>query len=115
MASALRLRPLQDIAEIQTQPYPSIILQVQDEDISTGCLILTVEGLGAMNLTITFNSNYPLTPPTIWMDSKVTHPNMNEAGNICASILDTKMDYTPAYTLTEIAIQLLSFFSDDRI
>lgn len=115
MASPLRLRLLQDIAEIQTKPYPNIALHVQDDDISTGCLVLTVEGYGAMHLTINFNSDYPLTPPIIRMDSKVMHPNIKEAGHICASILDTKMDYTPAYTLKGIAIQLLSFFSSDKI
>jgi hypothetical protein len=44
MASPLRIRLLQDIAEIQTQPYPNIALYIKDEDISTGCLILTVKG-----------------------------------------------------------------------
>jgi ubiquitin-protein ligase len=106
---------LQDLAEIQTQPYPNIALHINDEDISTGCLILTVKGYGPMHLTIDFNSDYPLTPPTIRMDSKVTHPNIKDGGHICASILDTKMDYTSAYTLKGIAIQLLSFFSSDRI
>jgi ubiquitin-protein ligase len=115
MSSPLRIRLLQDIAEIQTQPYPNITLHIQDEDISTGCLILTVKGYGPMHLTIEFNSDYPLTPPTIRMDSKVTHPNIKDGGHICASILDTKMDYTSAYTLKGIAIQLLSFFSSDRI
>jgi hypothetical protein len=49
------------------------------------------------------------------MDSKITHPNIKEARHICASILDTEMDYTSAYTLKGIAIQLLSFLSSDRI
>ncbi|KUJ12345.1 uncharacterized protein LY89DRAFT_699675 [Mollisia scopiformis] len=95
MASPLRLRLLQDIAEMQTNHYPGIALYIQDDDISTGCLILTVKGYGPMHLTINFNSDYPLTPPVIRMDSK--------------------MDYTPAYTLKGIAIQLLSFFSNDKI
>ncbi|KAI9054056.1 hypothetical protein LZ554_001227 [Drepanopeziza brunnea f. sp. 'monogermtubi'] len=114
---ALRHRLLQDIAELQTQPYPNISLHLHDDDLSTACLILTVESYGPMHLTILFSANYPLTPPSIRMDSKVTHPNIKseDMGHICASILDTQMDYTSAYTLKGIAIQLLSFFSSDRI
>lgn len=66
-------------------------------------------------LLLFFDTDYPLTPPTIRMDSKVTHPNIKEGGHICTSILDTKMDYTPAYTLKGIAVQSLSFFSGDKI
>lgn len=83
MASPLRLRLLQDIAEIQTKPYPGIALHIQDEDISTGCLVLTVQGYGKMHTTICFNDDYPLSPPSIRMDSKVTHPNIKEAGHMC--------------------------------
>jgi ubiquitin-protein ligase len=51
----------------------------------------------------------------IRIDSKVTHLNIKEAGHICASILDTETDYTSTYTLKGVAIQLLGFFSSDRI
>ncbi|TVY14095.1 NEDD8-conjugating enzyme-like protein [Lachnellula arida] len=115
MASILRHRLLQDIAEMQTKPYPNIELHLEEHDISTACLVLTTEGYGPMHLTVCFNDDYPLNPPTIYMDSKIEHPNIKEEGNICASILETKMDYTPAYTLKGIAMQLLSFFASDRI
>lgn len=36
-------------------------------------------------------------------------------GYICATILDKKGDYTSAYTLKNICIQLLSFFTADFI
>ena len=108
-------RLLQDIEELQNKPYPNITLHIDDNSISTACLVLSVDGYGPMHCTIDFGPDYPLAPPKIRMDSKVTHPNIKEAGHICASILDTEMDYTPAYTLKGIAIQLLSFFSSDRI
>jgi ubiquitin-protein ligase len=115
MASILHRRLLQDIAQIQTKPYPNIALHLQDDDISSACLILTTEGYGPMHLTVCFNDDYPLSPPKIYMDSKIIHPNIKEEGNICASILETQMDYTPAYTLKGIAMQLLSSFSSERI
>lgn len=104
MASILRHRLLQDIAEIQTNPYPNISLHIQDQDITTACLILTTEGYGPMHLSVFFNEDYPLSPPIIYMDSKIMDPNIKDEGNICASILEMEMDYTPAYTLQGIAM-----------
>ncbi|TVY38619.1 Ubiquitin-conjugating enzyme E2, partial [Lachnellula subtilissima] len=115
MASSLRKRLLQDIAELQSKPYPNITLHVRDDDITAACLILNVEeGYGPMHLTVVFPPNYPLSPPTIQMDSNVKHPNIY-GSYICASILNTTEGYTPAYTLKGIAIQLLSFFSSEKI
>ncbi|TVY25844.1 putative ubiquitin-conjugating enzyme E2 W-B [Lachnellula hyalina] len=115
MASSLRKRLMQDIAELQSKPYPNITLHVRDGDITTACLILNVEeGYGPMHLTVIFPSNYPLSPPTVQMDSAVKHPNIY-GSYICASILNTTEGYTPAYTLKGIAIQLLSFFSSEKI
>lgn len=114
MATTLHQRLLLDIAELQTKPYPNISLHIQDEDITTACLILTAENYGVLHLTVDFPADYPLSPPRIQMDSSIKHPNVG--GNyICASLLNTQEGYTPAYTLKGIAIQLLSFFSSDKI
>ncbi|TVY85586.1 hypothetical protein LSUE1_G000100 [Lachnellula suecica] len=115
MASTLRQRLIHDIAELQSKPYPNIELHVQDDDITKACLILTVvDGYGPMHLTVNFPSDYPLSPPSIQMDSNIKHPNIFGT-YICASILNTTEGYTSAYTLKGIAIQLLSFFSSDKI
>ncbi|TVY85727.1 Ubiquitin-conjugating enzyme E2, partial [Lachnellula willkommii] len=115
MASSLRKRLMKDIAELQSKPYPNITLHVQDDDITEACLILNVEeGYGPMHLTVAFPANYPLSPPRIQMNSNVKHPNIY-GSYICASILNTKEGYTPAYTLKGIAIQLLSFFSSEKV
>ncbi|KAK3316584.1 hypothetical protein B0H66DRAFT_299083 [Apodospora peruviana] len=110
----LRRRLLQDIAELQTKPYPNITLHVQDEDLSEACLILTPDGWRPLHLTVQATYQYPLKPPTVRMDSKIAHPNVFET-YICASILNTTEGYTPAYTLKGIAIQLLSFFGSDSV
>ncbi|KAG9229410.1 hypothetical protein BJ875DRAFT_197923 [Amylocarpus encephaloides] len=110
----LRKRLLQDIAELQTMPYPNTALYVQGDDLSAACLVLTVEAYGDMHLTVEFPSSYPLSPPTIKMNSDISHPNIF-GDYICASILNTTEGYTPAYTLKAIAIQLLSFFSSENI
>ncbi|RYP71320.1 hypothetical protein DL771_004897 [Monosporascus sp. 5C6A] len=48
------------------------------------------------------------------MDSLVSHPNVFNR-YICADVLKEGLGYTPAYTLKGIAIQMLSFFSSDRV
>jgi len=112
---ALRQRLLRDIAELQEKPYPNIRLHVDDDDLTTACLILTPENLcKGLHLTVHFRHDYPLRAPQITMQSKVNHPNVF-GSYICASILNTEEGYTPAYTLKGIAIQLLSFFGSDRL
>jgi ubiquitin-protein ligase len=112
--NTLQQRLLQDLAELQSNPYPNIALHFEDDDITKACLILTVEGYGPMHLTVLFHGNYPLSPPEIQMNSQIRHPNIYST-YICASILNTTEGYTPAYTLKGIAIQLLSFFGSDTI
>ncbi|KAL2070496.1 hypothetical protein VTL71DRAFT_13522 [Oculimacula yallundae] len=112
--NGLKKRLLQDIAELQTKPYPNIALHVHEDDLTHACLVLTVEDFGPMHLTVDLPSDFPLSPPAIRMDSSVHHPNIF-GSYICASILNTKEGYTPAYTLKSIAIHILSFFSSDKI
>ncbi|KAM7184603.1 SUMO-conjugating enzyme ubc9 [Rhypophila sp. PSN 637] len=115
----LRKRLLQDIAELQTNPYPNITLHVDDGDITTACLVLTPQDWRPLHLTVEFPTGqpgqlYPLKPPRVRMDSAIRHPNVY-GSYICASILNTTEGYTPAYTLKAIAIQLLSFFGSGSV
>lgn len=110
---ALHQRLLQDIAELQANPYPNIELCVQD-DLQQACLLLTPSGNVPLHLTVTFGPDYPLKAPKVTIESQIYHPNVF-GSYICASILNTEEGYTPAYTLKGIAIQLLSFFSSERI
>ncbi|KAK5662301.1 hypothetical protein OQA88_8207 [Cercophora sp. LCS_1] len=114
MSTELRKRLLQDIAELQQNPYPNIRLHVDDEDLTRMCLVLSPEGFKTLHLTVRIHDQYPLSAPDISMDTNVRHPNVFGT-YICASILNTQEGYTPAYTLKGIAIQLLSFFGSDSI
>jgi len=110
---ALHRRLLQDIAELQSDPYPNIGLFLQD-DLQQACLVLSPSGKAPLHLTINFGKHYPLVAPQITIQSQIEHPNVY-GDYICASILNTTEGYTPAYTLKSVAIQLLSFFSSERI
>ncbi|GAB1313724.1 hypothetical protein MFIFM68171_03934 [Madurella fahalii] len=114
MPTDLRKRLLQDITDLKTKPYPNIELKIRDDDVSTACLILTPEKWEPLHLSVFFHNRYPLSAPTVRVDTRTTHPNVFD-NYICASILNTEEGYTPAYTLKGIAIQLLSFFSSDSI
>jgi ubiquitin-protein ligase len=108
-------RLLRDIAELCDKPYPNIRLVVDDANLSESCLILWPDGYSnALHLKVAFGHQYPLQPPSISIQSRVSHPNVFH-DYICASILNTEEGYTPAYTLKGIAIQILSFFSSDSI
>lgn len=113
ISMALHRRLLQDIAEFQSDPYPNIDLFQQD-DLQQACLVLSPSGKAPLHLTIVCGNHYPLVAPQITIQSQIEHPNVY-GDYICASILNTTEGYTPAYTLKSVAIQLLSFFSSDRI
>jgi ubiquitin-protein ligase len=113
-ASLLNRRRLQDMSELQNKPYPGINLHVRDTDITQACLILTPKNSAPLHLAVHMHDRYPIEPPRITIQSKISHPNVYQ-DYICASILNTTEGYTPAYTLKGICIQLLSFFGSDSI
>ena len=110
---ALQRRLLKDMAESKADPYPNVVFHPRD-NLKRACLVLTPHQRDPLHLTVDFGKNYPLQPPQISIQSRVSHPNVFN-DYICASILNTTEGYTPAYTLKGICIQLLSFFSSDRI
>lgn len=107
-------RLLRDVDELCRKPYPNIHLHVHDDELTTFCLVLTPEVSKPLHLTISGLDNYPLDPPTIRMDSLIHHPNVY-GDWICATILRKTEEYTPAYTLKSIAIQMLSFFGSESL
>lgn len=112
--SALHRRLLNDIAEIQRDPYPNVHLRVDDEDFYKACLILTPETYKPLHLFIEFSHDYPLRAPTVTIQSDIVHPNVY-GEYICASILNTTEGWTPAYTLKGVLIQILSFFTSNSL
>ncbi|KAE9974176.1 hypothetical protein BLS_003257 [Venturia inaequalis] len=110
----LASRRLADIDELVSKPYPGIELRVQDANVAELCLVLSPPEQKPLHLKIHLGPDYPLSPPTVSIQSSVEHPNIF-GSYICASILNDGEAYTPAYTLKGIAIQLLSFFASDSI
>ncbi|KAI0190380.1 hypothetical protein EV127DRAFT_365106 [Xylaria flabelliformis] len=107
-------RLLSDIHELVTNPYPKISLHPNEDNIHRACLVLYPEHYSPLHLSIHFPFMYPMQPPSVSMNSSVQHPNVY-GGFICASILRVGEEYTPAYTIKGIAIQLLSFFDSESL
>jgi ubiquitin-protein ligase/uncharacterized membrane protein YgcG len=113
--TALQRRLLNDIAEVQQNPYPNIHLHVDDKNFQEACLILLTDAYGPLHLFIEFGKDYPLQAPTVTIQStNIVHPNIY-GDYICASVLNTTEGWTPAYTLKGVLIQLLSFFTSESL
>ncbi|KAG9197785.1 hypothetical protein G6514_001065 [Epicoccum nigrum] len=113
--TALQHRLLNDIAEVQQNPYPNIHLHVDDKNFHEACLILSTDAYGPLHLFIEFGSDYPLRAPAVTIQStNIVHPNIY-GDYICASVLNTTEGWTPAYTLKGVLIQLLSFFTSETL
>lgn len=65
---------------------------------------------GIFKLSIKLPGNYPFLPPIVKFQTKIFHPNIHENGEICLDIL--KYHWSPAYTISQVLLSILSLLSD---
>lgn len=96
-----------DIPNISAGPINNNLFEW--EAVILGQLGTPYEG-GIFKLNISIPSNYPFKPPIIIFTTKIYHPNINNAGNICLDIL--KNQWSPALTISKILLSICSLLSD---
>ena len=108
MAASKRLqKELQDLRNAGLKAFRDI--QVDDSNILLWQGLLVPDSApfnkGAFKIEIQFPAEYPFKPPKLVFKTKIYHPNVDEKGQICLSIVSVE-NWKPA-TKTEQVIQAL--------
>jgi ubiquitin-conjugating enzyme E2 D/E len=108
-------RLTKELADLKKNSIPNVSAgPVKDDLFEWSAVILGPEKTpyegGIFYLDIHVPLNYPFKPPLINFKTKIYHPNINGAGNICLDIL--KSQWSPALTIGKILLSICSLLSD---
>ena len=116
MRSAQQLQRLgREQIEMENNPVEGINASPIDGDLTRWeCVIIgpsdTPYADGVFELTLNIPEEYPLKPPEVKYKTKVFHPNIDDHGNICVSIL--KNDWASNLTISKVLLSICSLFLD---
>ncbi|XP_023178367.1 ubiquitin-conjugating enzyme E2 L3 [Drosophila hydei] len=68
---------------------------------------------GAFSLEIDFPKEYPFRPPTLHINTKIYHPNINEKGQICLPILEPE-HWKPTSRIDTVLQVLVATINDPQ-
>ena len=105
-----------ELKDLQKDPPPGISAAPIDNNLYhwEGCIIGPDDSpyaYGIFKLEIFFPSDYPYKPMKVKFKTKIFHPNISPAGNICLSTLKDE-DWTPALTISHVLFSILSLLTD---
>lgn len=114
MSSAARLN--RELIQLKKNDIPNISGGLKNdsnlyewEAVIIGPTDTPYEG-GIFKLNISMPTDYPFKPPSVIFQTKIYHPNINSAGNICLDILKTK--WSPALSISKILLSICSLLAD---
>jgi len=114
-------RLLRELKEYSSSPNEALLHlgPVNDDDLLTWEAVLKgVKGTpyegGLWRLRILIPPNYPLNPPTITFDTRISHPNISfTTGEICLTLL-TSEHWSPVYTISTTLSAIHQLLTDPR-
>jgi len=101
--SAAQLRITKDVNELELPSTCSIEFPDKDDFLNFRLSICPDQGFykgGKFWFSFKVSRNYPHEPPKVHCDTKVYHPNIDTAGNVCLNIL--REDWKPVLTIQAI-------------
>ncbi|KAG8908825.1 hypothetical protein FRB99_003063 [Tulasnella sp. 403] len=107
-------RLVREIRQLQTEPPEGIRISTEEENILdvTG-IIQGPDGTpyegGYFRVKFKFTEEFPAAPPKCWFTTKIFHPNVSKAGDICVNTLkkDWKREYGIAHILVTVKCLLI--------
>lgn len=122
-ANTAALKAIQSqLQELLHDPPPGVNAgPVDDEDLYLWSGVVTgppgspYEG-GVFFLDIRFPESYPFDPPRVRFSTPIYHPNVNEGGGICLSVLFKECawggGWSPALSISSVLLSIVALLSE---
>jgi len=104
---AVMRRLMRELNELQTSPPEGIrVVTAEDNMLDVTGIIEGPEGTpytgGYFRVKFKFTEEFPAAPPKCWFATKIFHPNVSSAGEICVNTL--KKDWKSSYGIGHILV-----------
>ncbi|ORX58421.1 ubiquitin conjugating enzyme [Piromyces finnis] len=109
-------RIIKEYMQLQKQPVNSVTIAPREDNLYLwegklmGPFNSPFKG-GVFNIEITFPQEYPFKPPILKVTTKIYHPNIDDDGSICMSILKSDI-WKPTIKITQVLEALINLINE---